>query len=303
MDKTTAISDQPVSDGIASFFARTWTRLLSRLVPGWANNQIDAMLFVPKTIRNKPVRLPRGFEEFTIKTRDGSLQAYQAGRGPTVVFVHGWGGTSSQFFPLMRGLACCGFSSLVFDQLGHGLSDGKPATLQQSIASTYHVLSQVSKSNEGLCAVVGHATGCIAIANTRRALLKDIPLFLISPVFNYKLFFLRRLVRLGLHADLVKRYTNRFSRIYSSEYRRLELGSKLVNFSDVTVIAHDESDTEAAVGDSINFCNKYPLTKLLITRDTDHVRIINCESVWQELKSHLNYDDTTINFTTEILEQ
>ncbi len=303
MEKSSTLPGSSRSSGLASLFSRTKTRLLSKIVPGWTNNQIDEMLFVPKSAQSKPVRLPRGFEQFIIKTRGGNLQAYQTGRGPTVVFVHGWGGASAQFFPLMRGLARCGFSSLVFDHLGHGLSDSKPATLQQSIATTNHVLSQVSKSNEGLCAVVGHATGCIAIANSRPALLKDIPLFLISPVFNYKLYFLRRLVKLGLHADLVKKYANRFSRTYRSEYKKLELAAKLARYGDISVIAHAESDTECAVADSVEFCNRYPLTKLLVTRDTDHVRIINSESVWQELKSHLNYDDTTINFTAEIINQ
>jgi hypothetical protein len=47
----------------------------------------------------------------------------------------------------------------------------------------------------------------------------------------------------------------------------------------------------------------YPLTKLLIAKNTEHVRIINSETVWQELKSHLNYDDTTVNFTAEIIYQ
>ena len=128
-------------------------------------------------------------------------------------------------------------------------------------------------------------------------------MFLISPVFNYKLFFLKRLVKLGLHADLVKKYANRFSKTYSSEYRSLELANKLAQYGDVSVIAHDESDSESDAADSVEFCNRYPLTKLLLTRDSDHVRIINSESVWQELKSHLNYDDTTINFTAEVLHE
>jgi esterase/lipase len=303
MEKSSTLPGNSRPAGLSSFISRNKTRLLSKIVPGWTNNQIDSMLFVPKSTQSKPVRLPRGFEQFIIKTRDGNLQAYQTGRGPTVVFVHGWGGASAQFFPLMRGLARCGFSSLVFDHLGHGLSDSKPATLQQSIASTNHVLSQVSKSNEGLCAVVGHATGCIAIVNSRPAFLKDIPLFLIAPVFNYKRYFLRRLVKLGLHADTVKEYANRFSKTYRSEYQKLELAGKLARYGDITVIAHDESDSETDVSDSVRFCNKYPLTKLMITKDSDHVRIINSESVWQELKSHLNYDDTTINFTAEIINQ
>lgn len=303
MEKSSSLPGDSGSTDLTSFFSRNKTRLLSKIVPGWANNQIDAMLFVPKSTHNKPVRLPRGFEQFIIKTRDGNLQAYQTGKGPTVVFVHGWGGSCAQFFPLMRGLALCGFSSLVFDHLGHGLSDSKSATLQQSIATTNHILSQASKSNEGLCAVVGHATGCIAIANSRPALLKDIPLFLISPVFNYKAFFLGRLVKLGLHADLVKKYANRFSMTYRSEYKNLELAEKLARYDDISVIAHDETDTQSAIADSIDFCDRHPLTKLLVTRDTDHFRIINSESVWQELKTHLNYDDTTINFTSEILNQ
>ncbi|MFT5401173.1 MAG: hypothetical protein ACI8XW_003988, partial [Gammaproteobacteria bacterium] len=49
------------------------------------------------------------------------------------------------------------------------------------------------------------------------------------------------------------------------------------------------------------FCQKYPLTKLMVTREYGHNRIINSESVWHELKSHLNYEDTTINFSQTIL--
>jgi predicted alpha/beta-fold hydrolase len=298
MEKTSPLPKKP---GSSSFFSKSKARLLGKLAPGLANNQIDSMLLIPKAADSKTVRLPRGFEQYVIKTSDGKLQAYSTGRGPSVVFVHGWGGGAHQFFPLMRGLARCGFSSLAFDQLGHGLSDRKPATLQQSIASCNFVLNQVRKADDGLCAAVGHATGCIAIANANPEFLKDLPLFLIAPIFNYKLYFLKRLVNLGLPADVVKQYANRFSKTYRSEYHKLELASKLASYADVTAIAHDESDSESAVADSIDFCNKYPPTRLMVTKDTDHVRVINSESVWQELKKHLNYDDTTINFTTEIL--
>jgi alpha-beta hydrolase superfamily lysophospholipase len=277
--------------------------LLSKFAPGLANNQIDAKLFIPPRTNSKPIRLPRGFEQLKIRTADGNVNGYKTGRGPTVVFVHGWGGGAHQFFPLMRGLSRIGFSSLAFDHLGHGSSDRKPSTLQQSISTCNHVFNRVSKSEDGLCTIIGHATGCIEIANARPSLLKDVPLFLISPVFNYKLYFLKQLIKTGLPADVVKQYANRFSKIYHSDYQKLELGNKLARYGDVTAIAHDQSDRESAAADSINFCNKYPLTRLMITKDTDHTRIINSESVWQELKSHLNYDDTTINFSSDIIGQ
>ena len=299
MEKTTSLPSKPGSQ--SSWFSRITALLLGRFAPGLANNQIDAALFIPKDTDSRAVRLPRGFEQFVIKSDDGKLQAYRTGRGPTVVFVHGWGGGAYQFFPLMRGLARCGFSSIAFDHLGHGLSDRKPATLHQSIATTNFILNQVRNSDDGLSAAVGHSTGCIAIANARPPFIRDLPLFLISPVFNYKLYYLKKLVKLGLPTTVIKQYANRFSGTYRRDYQKHELATKLVPYGDCTAIMHDESDSESAVTDSIKFCNRYPLTRLMVTRDCDHLRLITSESVWQELKSHLNYEDTTINFTAEII--
>jgi esterase/lipase len=299
MEKTSPLPGK--SNTLSSFFSRNKARLVSKLAPGLATSQIDSMLFIPKSAESKAVRLPRGFEQFVIKTNDGKLQAYQTGKGPTVVFVHGWGGGAHQFFPLMRGLARCGFSALAFDHLGHGMSDRKPNTLHQSIRTCNEVFEQVRTSRSGLCAAVGHSTGCISIVNSRAPLLRDLPLFLIAPIFNYKRYFLKKLVQLGLPADMVKQYASGFSATYRSEYQKVELAARVAPYADLTVIAHDESDSESAAADSIDFCNRYPLTRLMLSKHTDHIRIINSESVWQELKSHLNYDDTTINFTSEII--
>ena len=301
MERISSLSSISSVGNLFSSFAKKKASIMGRYVPGWTNDKIDSMLFIPKATDTKAVRLPRGFEQFVIKTGDGNIQAYQTGRGPIVLFIHGWGGGAHQFFPLMHGLAECGFTALAFDHLGHGKSDTKPSTLHQSIETTNEILSSLKRNKRGLCAIVGHSTGCIAIANARPALVKDLPLFLISPVFNYKLYFLKKLVKLKLHADLIKQYANRFAKIYRNEYKRLELATNLARYGDVTVIAHDESDSESSVSESTQFCATYPLTKLLITKNTDHVRIINSESVWQALKSHLNYDDTTINFTAEVI--
>jgi pimeloyl-ACP methyl ester carboxylesterase len=303
MEKVTSLPGNTSVSNLFTFFARKKAGLMGKFVPGWTSNKIDEMLFTPKASDIKSARLPRGINQSIIKTRDGDIQTYRTGKGPTVVFVHGWGGGAYQFFPLMRGLTQCGFTAIAFDQLGHGLSDKKPATLQQSIATTNHVFHSVQSSADGLCAVVGHSTGCITIANARSALVMDRPLFLISPVFNYKLYFLKKLVKLNLPAHQVKEYANSFAKTYRSEYQKFELGRNLARYGDTTLIAHDESDSESAVSDSEQFCARYPLTRLLVTKNADHVRIINSETVWQELKSHLNYDDTTVNFSSEIIYQ
>ena len=172
--------------------------------------------------------------------------------------------------------------------------------MHQFITTTNFVLHHVThNSSDGLYAVVGHSTGCIAIANARHALIKDLPLLLISPIFNFRLFFLKKLVKLRLHPDLLRQYANGFAKVYKREYGKLELARNLDKYGDVTVIAHDQTDSESSIQDTYKFCKRFPLTKLLVTKEFDHDRIVNSESVWQELKSHLNYEDTTINFTQD----
>ena len=294
MEKNTPFLGKPKR--LSSFLSRNKARLKGKPGADKVTSQVDSLLFMPQEVDEKAIRLPRGFEQFVLKTIDGKLQAYQAGKGATVVFVHGWGGGAHQFFPLMRRLARIGFSALAFDHFGHGLSDKKPATLQQSIRSCNEVFKQVRNSNEGLCALVGHSTGCISIANSRTPLLKNAPLLLVAPVFNYKRYFLKQLVQLELPTNVIKQYAATFSSTYRSEYQRLELTGKLAPYAGVTAITHDESDSESAVADSVAFCKHYPLTRLIVTKDSDHVGIVSSESVWRELKSQINYDDTTINF-------
>jgi predicted alpha/beta-fold hydrolase len=296
------VLDKSSRSNSGSFVARKFSFLVNAVAPAWSTSKIDDLLITPKANGAKTARVPDEIKQLKMKTIGGAVHIYRIGSGPSVVFVHGWGGGAYQFFPLMRGLSKCGFTAVAFDHLGHGQSHANAATLQQSIATTNHILHFVkNKFEDGLCAIVGHSSGCIAIANARPALVKDLPLFLISPIFNYKLYMLKRLVQLDLHEKLVKKYASRFTNVYNREFKKLELARHLDKYGDVTVIAHDETDSDSPVADSVKFCKRYPLTRLLVTREYDHVRIINSESVWQELKSHLNYEDTTVNFVQEIL--
>ena len=289
---------------LVSKMARKTSQVQNKLAPGWSVNRIDSLLFAPHTRKPGSVQTPKGFKSETIRTNDGDVHALSTGSGPMVLFLHGWGGTASQFIPLMNGLARCGFSAVAIDHLGHGLSAAKATTLRQSIDTTNAVIEQVRRNaSDGLVAIVGHSTGCIAIANARPTLINEIPLFLISPVFNYRLYFLKKLVKLKLHPEVVKQYASRFGKTFKLNYGKYDLAARLTKYADITTIAHDERDVESAVAGSVKFCQQNPLTRLLVTKNLDHNRIINSESVWQELKSTVNYDDTTINFSEVVFQR
>lgn len=272
--------------------------LWSRVTPQWAESKIESELYLPNTANRKGFRLPRGFKQKSVRTPDGEISMYHVGQGPAIVFVHSWGGGAYEFFPLMRGLKECGFKAIAFDHFGHEASESKPATLHQLIKTTNHVLNSVKKNHEeGLDCVVAHGLGCMVAANASPATIENLPLFFISPVFNYKNYFLRKLKDLKMHPDLLKHHAQEFVESYPKKFAKLELSNRLERYAAETVIAHDANDKIAPIADTLAFTKQHPFTKLLVTRQYDHHRIISSESVWQELKSQINFEDTTINFS------
>ena len=275
---------------------KAWAPVLLRLAPNWTYRQVDDLLLTPRKNKTTALKIPGSIKSFTIPTPQGRIRAYEQGQGPTVVLVHGWSASAQVYFPLMRGLAQLGFRALAFDHFAHGQSEGQQASLKRFIFAVNHVLHHVQKrSTDGLAALVGHSMGCVAVANIPPTQIGETPLFFISPVFNFRKYYTKQVHLLGLHPSLSKQYLSRFEQNYKNDLERMELALKLAPLAGQTVIAHDRSDDETPFVDSVKFCADHPLTRLLVTRGLGHQRIINSESVWQQLKAHLNYEDITAN--------
>ncbi len=278
-----------------SFLINKASSVLSKLAPEWTYHKVKDQLLVPRKFTQQSTKVPRDMVQFTLETKEGNLQCYKQGRGATVVLVHGWSGSASQFFPLMRGLSQCGFRAVAFDHFAHGLSDCDQGSLRRFIAATEEVLKRLSKSNPGEppAAIVGHAMGCLAIANAQPRLIKDIPLLMISPIFHFRKYFTRQVNLLGLPAHLSKKYLSQLEQSYLKDLDKMELDQKLKDYAQDTVIVHDKTDEESSYLDSVKFCAANPQARLQLIQGFGHNRIINSESLWQQLKSHLNYEDIT----------
>ena len=277
-----------------SYLTNVVSLVVEKLAPNWFYHKFQDQLLIPKT-NHQNFKIPRDIKTFKIKTGNGELRGYEQGQGPTVLLVHGWSGSAAQFFPLMRGLAQCGFKAVAIDHDAHGLSESKHASLHRFISATNVVLQYLEKHNplDKPVAIVGHAMGCMAIANARENLVKDISLLLISPIFNFRQYFTKQVNLLPLHPDLSKKYLAQLEQSYLKDLDKMELGRKLKAYATDTVIVHDKTDEESSYIESVKFCSDNPLTKLQITRGYGHYRIINSESLWQQLKSVLNYEDIT----------
>jgi pimeloyl-ACP methyl ester carboxylesterase len=291
--KTTRLQDD-TAQRMPRAVASITSALINRLAPGLAVKRAQENLLSPSSRRIDLARLPHDIQAMRLDTREGNIQTYHLGDGPAVLLIHGWAGGAYQFFPLMRGLSRCGFKAVAFDHFGHGHSSGDKASLQSFVSATNLVLKFLhDNARDGMAGLVAHSMGCIALANANAKLLGDTPMMLIAPVFNFREFFARQVRKSGLSAKLAAQCLARLENGSGPALERMALDKKLVAHSDRTVIVHDKTDDESNFIDSVNFCSANPLTRLNATTGQGHERIMHSESVWQQLKSHLNYEDIT----------
>jgi pimeloyl-ACP methyl ester carboxylesterase len=91
-------------------------------------------------------------------TVDGlKIRVWSWGQGPTVLFIHGWGGRGTQISSYIEALNQAGFNVMSFDMPAHGQSDGK----QSNAFEIANVLNAIIKQIDDLHSVMTHSFGGI----------------------------------------------------------------------------------------------------------------------------------------------
>ena len=92
------------------------------------------------------------------------LVAYESGRGPIVLFVHGWAGCGAHLALLASAVAANGYRSILFDASGHGESGGSAIRFDCFAASAARVARAVGQP---LHCIVGHSAGGLSVMAKR----------------------------------------------------------------------------------------------------------------------------------------
>jgi len=135
----------------------------------------------------------------------------------------------------------------------------------------------------------------VAVANTSEKLIQNTKLVLVSPIYNVFKYFARQADQLRLHPNLKNQYLLQFERCCLKNFEKLELASTLKPYADNCLIVHDKTDKESNVLSSMKFCSVNNSAQLHVTKGFGHDRLLNSESVWQQLKRHLDYQDLPLS--------
>lgn len=190
---------------------------------------------------------------------------------PYVLLAHGWSSHALRFSAWIRPLRAAGFSVIAFDQIGHGLSSGRRATLP----GFADVLTHVGKHYGRAAAVIGHSLGGAASMLALSAGLEADRAVLIAPAAD-PLDAARRFARfVGLADHLSSHLFDAYESGHPLRVSTLQAHLKVPAIGRPALIVHDLGDREVPWSEGERYARHWPDARMVTTTGLGHHRIVD----------------------------
>ena len=207
-----------------------------------------------------------------LHSNDHRITAYVWGdpaHQPLVLLAHGWSSFGLRFAPWIRALRKAGYAVVTFDQLAHGRSSGRRATLP-SFAET---LFQVGKHYGPLAAVIGHSLGGAA---TMLALSRGMQVertVLIAPAADPMAAADRFGRAVGLAQSLRSHIFDEFEMRFGIPVAGMQAHVNVPFIARPALVVHDLEDREVPWSEGERYARYWPQARLLTTLGLGHHRV------------------------------
>ena len=199
-----------------------------------------------------------------------TLPIYRFGSGPSVLLLHGWGGSSGQLHRFVGPLLERGRSVVTFDAPGHGDATGSWLAIPRFAEAIRRVAAEVGP----LEAVIGHSMGGAAAAYATSLGLTAERFVLIGPPASEFEMFKLWATSLGFNDRLIELTKLRVEARVGIPFGRLAAQPMAATVHSPMLVIHDREDREVPFADGVAFAEAASDGRLLETSGLGHRRIL-----------------------------
>ena len=227
--------------------------------------------------RTTPARFP---------TRYGDIAGFEAGAGPTVLLVHGWGERAASLGALIEPLTSAGYRVVGIDMPGHG--DSAHITAQPNLYVAAETIRDVADRLGNVSAVIGHSVGGHSTMMALKNGLEVDSVVLLSPSSHLGHALTRFEELLSLPARATAGLRRKIERRFGEAIWDGTQGSVLIRDVDVpALIVHDRDDPQVPLEDSEFLASSWPSSTLITTDSLGHGRILRDHHVISQTVSFI----------------
>lgn len=251
---------------------RAGMKAVDRIHPGYAAGWAEHFFLTPPRFlpSAEEARVLASGHSFTFRWNGKELAAWSWGDGPTVFFLHGWGGRGGQFHKYFEPLVRAGYSVVTFDAPAHGQSPGK----QSSLLEFSDVLSAFVSSMGPAHAVVGHSMGAAAIAMAMHRGLRVPRVVLLACPSDPGQFSRKVTEGLGLSESTRHLMERRLEKRLEFSWSELSVVKAASHFQSKALLIHDADDREVPLREAQRIAAAWPGADLITTKSLGHYRIL-----------------------------
>lgn len=251
--------------------------VLWTLFPGIIGNMLMKQFFTPKRYplsqdQDKYLKTGRAFD---LRINDDTIKCRQWGEGPAIICVHGWGGIGLQFQGVIDRAVASGFSVIVFDGPGHGLSSGKTCSYFQMTDVVRTLLCET----DAVAGLIGHSFGAAAIINSLSKENIKLPAVLIAPALQLVQMIDTAFAYYGIPLQIYMKLIAQFEEKYGYSFEEDNPIHLLDNDNQAFLIVHDREDRVIPYNDSKKTVHRFPSFELMTTRNLGHKNLLKDEKV------------------------
>jgi pimeloyl-ACP methyl ester carboxylesterase len=260
-----------ISTNVRLFTTRLGMVTLARVAPDVAARAAERLFFTPpRPRRSRGEAILGRARRFEVRVEGAAVAAWQWGRGPAVILVHGWGGRAAQLSSFVTPLCERGFSAVAFDAPGHGRSGRGLSSAPEFARALRAVVGAVGRAH----AVVAHSLGAVAVALAMRDGLDARRVVFLAPPADPPAWVGPFATRLGLAPAVVERMKQRSERRIGRRWRDLDLRRLVPSLEAPLLVIHDRDDAEVPFGDGASVASAWPGACLLETTGLGHQRVL-----------------------------
>jgi pimeloyl-ACP methyl ester carboxylesterase len=213
---------------------------------------------------------------FDVAAPDGRIAAWRFGEAhrDAVLLSHGWGGRGAQLRSFVPALVAAGYQVVLFDHIGHGLSESRQTTLMHFVRGLDAVARHLESEGVQVVGAIGHSLGAAAITAWLNDSGRNLRAVLIAPptsLERWARFFARRL---GLAERLRDALQGEFERRLGRRWNDFELPQAVANIRAPALVIHDADDDDVTVASGLALARAWRGAGFVRTRGLGHRAIL-----------------------------
>jgi pimeloyl-ACP methyl ester carboxylesterase len=261
---------------------RTAISVYGTLAPNSAARWFEKVLLTPRPARAasfpapvspaRPWRLAYGDRELAVTTFAGRSTADTA---PTVLLLHGWGGSSASLGAFVDPLVDAGHRVVTCDLPAHGCSDGR----RTNIVDAAGAVLIVGRAFGPLAAIITHSFGgpVAALALTRG--LEAGRVAMIAPPRSIPALSFPIAAAIGLPRGAAELTFQRFAERLRFDWKDMETDYMVRRLSVPLLVIHDEEDPKVPWSHGAQIARAAPVGRLVTTNGLGHSDVLADPSV------------------------